>query len=248
MEKQKITFVSNIPYISKIEECVPKPMQKTIPDWWKKTVIGEPSIAEHDIDFGNIKNCPSFPDYFSQGYVVPMWTDTIIDFDKKTGDWFWKTPSSDFHWEIHPPTQFVDTAQPLVRGDSGYAVFKAVSPWSMITPLGYSVLQLPMFYNFNKDFTVLPGIFASDVEHTLNIQILLHSDKKQIVIERGTPIAQYIPFKRNDTLSMEYREATEEDKEKIAISDMYYKTKLFRNKEYIKRKKETDKQNLDLEQ
>jgi hypothetical protein len=242
MEDAKIQFISSIPHLSKIEECSPKVMPKSIPDWWKKTSIGEHSIEEDGVDFGNVKNCPSFPDYFSQGYYIPMWADTIINFDKKTGDWFWKTSSTDFKWEFHDSSQFIDFASPLVNGKSGYAVFKGLSPWSMITPQGYSVLQLPMFYNFNEDFTVLPGIFASDVEHTLNIQVLIHSDKKEIVIERGTPLAHYIPFKRDNVLPMEYRDATEEDKEKIETSKLYYKTKFFHGKEYLRRKKEKEEE------
>jgi hypothetical protein len=112
MEKQKITFVSNVPHLSKLEECVPKPMQKSVPDWWKKTAIGEPYLDNEIMDFGNVKNCPSFPDYFSQGYVVTMWSDVILDFDRATGDWFWKTPSTDFIWEIHPSYQFLDLTKP----------------------------------------------------------------------------------------------------------------------------------------
>lgn len=249
MQEAKITFVSNVPHLSSIESCVPRSMRKTIPDWWKKEST-EPTtfLSEKEIDFGNIKNCPSFPDYFSQGYVVPMWADTVIDFDQSTGNWFWKTSHKDFVLDFHQPTQFVDFAAPIVNGKSGYAVFKAMSPWSIIVPPGYSVLQLPMFYNFNKDFSVLPGIIASDVEHTLNIQILLHSDKRQIVIERGTPLAQYIPFKRNDVLPMEYRDATEEDKKEIALSELQYRTTLFQAKEYIKRKKESDKKSIEMEQ
>lgn len=248
MEEQKITFVSRVPYLSKVEECAPQPMTKSIPDWWKNVDVAQQVITRDERMFGNVKNCPSFSDYFSQGYVVTMWADTVIDFDKNTGEWFWKSPSEEFGWEHHPNWQFVDIAKPKVNSQSGYVVFKAVSPWSIITPPGYSVLQLPMFYNFNQDFTVMPGVLASDVEHTLNIQVLFHSDKKQLIIERGTPLAQFIPFKRNDRLPMEYRDATEKDLEKIETVNMHYRTKLFQSKEYRKRKKEADENISKLEQ
>jgi len=247
MEEQKISFISEFPHLLDIEECAPKSMVKSIPDWWKNQPTPQINFHKEEINFGTVKNCPSFPDYFSQGYVIRMWVDTVIDFNKSTGEWFWKTAHKDFKVEFHDSAQFVNFAAPIVNNNPGYAVFKLISPWSIITPDGYSVLQLPMFYNFNEDFTILPGVIASDVEHSLNLQILIHSNKSQIVIERGTPLAQYIPFKRSNTLPMEYREATEEDTNKLTASNLHYETKFYKGKEYLKRKRETDKKIAELE-
>lgn len=240
MSEDKVVFISNLPHLIDIEECRPKPVSKFVPDWWKSTQIDKTVFQPDMIDFGNVKNCPSFSDYFSQGYCIPMWEDTVISFNRQTQDWFWKVPNKS-SWEYHTSDQFVDIAQPAVRNKNGYAVFKAISPWEVVTPPGYSVLALPMFYHFNKDFTVLPGIIHSDVRHRLNIQVLLHSDKEQIFIDRGTPLVQYIPFKRSDVLPMEYRTATKEDLNMLDASDLRYATTFSPVREYIKQRKESDK-------
>ena len=89
-------------------------------------------------------------------------------------------------------------------------VFKFISPWNLITPKGYSVLQLPMFYHFSNDFSVLPGIIHTDTHHELNQQILYHGEGKEIFIRRGTPLVQYIPFKRSK-YNITTRDSTVED-------------------------------------
>jgi hypothetical protein len=242
LKENSIQFVSRVPYLSQIDECVPKPMNKAIPHWWKDTEYNNNHITTDMNDFGNVKHCPSFSDYFSTGYYLPMWADSIISYNRKTEMWSWKTSDKSFVWDYHPTKQFVDIAHPTVYAVEGYAVFKAVSPWSVFTPKGYSLLQFPLFYNFNKDFTVLPGVIATDARHTLNIQILIHSDKEEIFIERGTPLAQYIPVKRNDALSLKYRDANKKDLQKIDSSDMRYHTKFSHRGEYSKIRKQIDKE------
>ena len=56
---------------------------------------------------------------------------------------------------------------------------------------------LAPYYQFEKRFTVLSGIVETDSYHHINFPTLLHT-KKDIIIERGTPFIQVIPFKRDD--------------------------------------------------
>jgi hypothetical protein len=48
--------------------------------------------------------------------------------------------------------------------------------------------------------------------------------KKEIFIPRGTPLAHYIPFKR-EKVDLEIRYATEKDKEQIAAHQLNLTTK-----------------------
>ena len=48
-----------------------------------------------------------------------------------------------------------------------------------------------------KRFTVLPGIVETDHYHHINFPTIWHSTK-DVVIDRGTPFIQVIPFKRDD--------------------------------------------------
>ena len=52
-------------------------------------------------------------------------------------------------------------------------------------------------YQFEKRFTVLPGIVETDSYHHVNFPSIWHTTKDAI-IERGTPFIQVIPFKRDE--------------------------------------------------
>ena len=194
-DKFKIEFVSTIDGLDEIEECKPVPSNKRIPSWWREV----PKPGRYP-EVQNVKVCPSFPDYFSQGYIIPMWADTVIRHDKNTGNWEWLSgrpaESNPFNISIHSNKQMLDYVSPTFTGSEASIIFKFDCPWRVITPKGYSVLQLPMFYNFKNDFSVMPGIIDTDRHHEINQQVLYHGNGEEVFIERGTPIAQYIPFKR----------------------------------------------------
>ena len=131
--KDKITFVSIVPGLDMIKELQPKPAKNFIPEWFRQ-------IPSDRTD--TVKVCPSFPDYFSMGYVVPMWTDTILRRDEKGP--FWATVQDDYKWDGHGDNQFIDHCYPTFQGAEATSVFKTECPWMLITPPGWSVLQLPM--------------------------------------------------------------------------------------------------------
>ena len=190
-KSDKIQFISTVEGLGSIEECLPRPAKHFIPEWFKNI----PSLTE---DAVTVKNCPSFPDYFSQGYIIPMWSDVKLKSDKN--DWSWETPTSLIAWDHHGQGQFLNYTNASFNGVDGQFVFKAVSPWHIITPPGWSVLQLPLFYHFNKDWSVLPGVIDTDIHHEINQQVLYHGNGKEIIIKRGDPFVLYIPFKRSNKI------------------------------------------------
>jgi hypothetical protein len=83
---------------------------------------------------------------------------------------------------------------------------------------------MPLFYHFNRNFTILPGTIQTDVHHKINQQVLFHTKKKEIVIERGTPFALYIPYKR-ETLDFEVIMQGKEEEKDLIVSDLHINTK-----------------------
>lgn len=234
-EKPFIEFVSVAEGVELIEECRPQPAKRFLPDWWS-------NIPPNDM---NVKKCPSFPDFFSNGFVMPMWMDSTLYYDEETT--FWETDSSrDLHpWEIHGNNQFIDFVSPNLLGKRGKFIFKAVSPWRIITSPGYSVMQLPLFYHFNGDYSLLPGIIDTDIAHEANQQVIFHSDKKEISIKRGDPFALYIPFKRTK-YDLNVRYQTDEDKKKLAKARLFVETKERGTGAYRLAQRQRDKNNKQL--
>ena len=210
----KVEFVCTVPGLIDIEECQPKPSQKFTPNWWKSMPVSEKHTDSPWNAELTVKSCPSFPDFFSQGFIIPMWSDTLLKYDEESDRWSFRSgqTGSPFSWSAHPHSQFLNFVKDDVhhQGQRGTIVFKAISPWKLITPPGYSVYQLPLFYHFNNDFSVLPGIFPTDLNHEINQTVLYHGNGKEVFIERGQPFVHYIPFKRTK-YTAEIRNQTKED-------------------------------------
>jgi hypothetical protein len=234
-----VEIVSTIPHIINEEHLLPRPAKNFMPDWWKNN-IPKQSINERNSP-SNVLRCPSFPDYFSQGFIIPMWTDMLLNYDSNTT--FWNAEAGKnltFEVTAHPNSQFIDHVTPSTMGIDGQCVFKAISPWRVITPPGWSLLQLPLFYHFNKDWSILPGVIDTDIWHEINQQILYHGDGKNVLIEQGTPFVHYIPFKRSKSkLNVEQAK----DRHRLAFdkAEFKFQSSLQGHSFYRKMQRERDK-------
>jgi len=237
-----IEIVSTVEGLESIDDVLPKPANKFLPEWWKNTPLIEAVVNTDNLIAGNVKNCPSFPDYFSKGIIIPMWTDTYLKYDKITDTFSWRTSSKDFSWNGHSNEQFLNQVPFKFFNQTGKFIFKTECPWNIITPPGYSVYQLPLFYHYTNEFTVFPGVIDTDTHHVINQQVLFTADKDEIFIKRGTPLVQYVPFKR-EPLKTEIRYQTEEDKKKFNNYKMSFFTQFVGSKEYISKRKKSERDN-----
>jgi hypothetical protein len=219
----KIEFTTSVLGLNKIEECLPKPAKNFIPDWWKLIPsysklnnMQESVVAQNT----TARQCPSFVDYFSQGYIVPMWADTTLKYNEVSKEWNWRCGSQDskFKIEVHPNSQFIDYAPASFRGSASSFVFKLVSPWQIRTPKGYSVMSVPVFFHFNNDISAMPGVTDTDYFHVVNQQVLYHGNGREVFIPRGTPLVQIIPFERKSYV-IETSEYSEEFKDAMNVLD-----------------------------
>ena len=227
-----IEFVSMIPGLEDIEECRPKPAKHFIPQWFSEINKSNTST---------VKNCPSFPDYFSLGYILPMWCDSKLIYNSETKAWNWETASDNFKWDIHQPNQFTEWVTPNLHGSEANFVFKADCPWRIITPKGWSVLQLPLYYHFNQKWSILPGVIDTDIYNEINQQVLYHGDGQGIQIDRGDPFVLYIPYKRNSKIGLKIRSKNKNDDKIFKKKDIDVSSKFRPNGLYRKWQRERDK-------
>jgi hypothetical protein len=232
----KVEFVTTIPGLINLDDCIPKPAQEYIPAWWKNSPTVKTTRSWDKLNFGNMKICPSFSDYFTKGYIVTMWTDSVLYFNSESNEWAWTTSDSKFSWSTHSKEQYLDYVDHKFLNKNSFFIFKIRLPWNIFTTKGYSLYQLPTFFHFNEDFSVVPGVRDTDVYHEMNIQLLIHTDKKEIFIPRGTPLAQYIPFKREKT-NYDVREANNKDLNKIDSHNLNLSTRFIRLQSYLKDRK-----------
>ena len=209
-EKPKIHWWSVIEGLEKVAPIVPA--KEYVPDWWKKV---ERMIDNKLDNKGTVRNCPSFPEYITQGFVVPLWCDLHLEVHHDS--WKWKSPEKLFTFNNHPGEQFRDWLPKHVQ-DNTSMVLKPNCPWRVKTPPGWSVWQLPMIYHYNPVFETLPGIIWSDIHHEINQQMMFHK-KGVFNLQRGTPLAQYIPIRRE---TFEYNVGNETPELRVHRNASYY--------------------------
>jgi hypothetical protein len=231
-KSDKIQFVSTYEGLESIEECLPRPAKHFIPKWFKDI----PSNIEN---VSTVKNCPSFPDYFSQGYIIPMWSDVNMSLVEKVPKF--ELSAKRFSFDVHSNKQMLDYKTATFNGVEGQFVFKANCPWRIVTPPGWSVLQLPLFYHFNQEWSVLPGVIDTDIHSEINQQILYHGDGKEVTIKCGDPFVLYIPFKRSDKLKHEVRYQTEKESKRFDKDTLILNQNFSPNGTYRKLQRKRDK-------
>lgn len=235
MNNIQVEFITTVAGLDKVEECLPKSSSNFLPDWWRQ-VPSDRSKQYIDPEYaGTIKGCPSFSDYFSNGFIIPMWCDTVLQYNKDLNMYSWNTPDAEFQWDIHNQDQFLNYTDFNFLNSKVTSIFKAICPWKIITPPGYSMYQMPLYYHSDNRFSVMPGIIDTDKHHIVNQQVMIMGEDP-IFIPRGTPFVQYIPFERKKYKIIQ-REANIKDLKKINGSKMQIATKFMGSSEYVKNRK-----------
>jgi hypothetical protein len=170
---------------------------KIRPDWFLKSeryIHGEKSIDRNNDPESTIKKCMPVVDGMSAGYHIPLYTDVWVD---NKGE-----KSLSFRWALddveavsfQTPEQHKE--YPPLPGHYP-SVFKWVNQWIVKTPPGYSCLFLhPMHHDL--PFTCLPAIVDTDkYPAPVNFPFFLKQGFYGL-LEKGTPMIQVIPFKREE--------------------------------------------------
>ena len=231
--KQFIEFKTDV---KGLEEIAPvKPAKYFLPQWFKgmKDFVEVDAVHEKnkpnyfgkkgDIakkhTSGTVKRCPAIVDLITEGFIIPMWSDFLIQRDMETFEW--DNKNFQYGIEFHSKEQI--KGWNLKKTDFPEGI-KFTNPWRIYTPKGYSVMFMTPTYQFEKRFTVLPGIVETDSYHHINFPSIWHTTK-DAVIERGTPFIQVIPFKRDEwnlnISQMNDLDYKNEETEKTALSTKF---------------------------
>lgn len=206
-----------------LKDVLPVPIKTNIPEWFKK--------LEHKHSHQTVKGCIPFLDTLTAGYLIKCPQDIYINFnidnpETKEKDTYFQTavdnPNVTQYLNINTSEiQSHSTKQlegsPLISKNKNCPFFKILNPFKIITPPGYSILIVPPLNNSDDRFEIIPGIVDTDTYKTeINFPIVLNGDKYdtlETVIDRGAPLAQIIPFKRDD-----WKMEVKEEEKKIPYS------------------------------
>jgi len=185
----KITFTNT----TGIDIEQPEPASKFIPDWYKNMESYIDGIKKPTGKGGTpatIKRCMPVFDAIISGYIITSPADVYVSI--KDGEQY-------FEWSALGLISFHPIEQAPNHPDrKPHAYPKWVNPWAIKTPKGYSTLFIQPMHR-ESVFTILPGIVDTDTYIApVNFPMVINDPNFEGLIPKGTPIAQVIPFKRED--------------------------------------------------
>jgi hypothetical protein len=255
-DTNKITF---IPAIEAFQDSLiaPEPAIQHVPGWYKDLALYGTSNDEKNLNpVNNIgtdgtlvatKKCMPFFDALTAGYYYLLEDDLYVDLDKNG------FPTLTWKGEV----MLIDkrpTMEVAVPDNCHQLHFGFRMNWFYRTPPGHSVLVTHPMNRYDLPFYTLSGIVDSDIWGLPVFFTFFLQKNFQGVIPKGTPIMQFIPFKReNWELEVDNSKKTIEEEEfkaekrRTRVTGYYKKDvwqrKSFRSK-HSKRKKDDDSINL----
>lgn len=182
----------------------PKPISASsmIPQWWKNEAPyhiddknptgGKFRMLDGIASNATFKKCTPMLDGLTSGYIITLWSDIFVEWINGVPQVSWRTNNPVF--SAHGPSS---DRVPPPPGYSNF-VFKYHNTWMPITPNGYSVLVTSPFGYQDTPFKCIPAVVDSDVSRLDVVPPMWLKDGFEGVIEKGTPLIQIIPFKRDD--------------------------------------------------
>jgi hypothetical protein len=174
--------------------AAPIPAKLVLPDWFRKLPAVDKervSATDHGL---TIKRCMPFLDAMMTGWIIPAAATMRLEItdDGKTVNAGWEFDKvmvsnhhayqvAGHHMEPRPPC-------------------KLHNYWTIETPPGWSCLFVPPLNRVHAVFEVLSGVVDTDTYQSLiHFPFIATGPDGIHTIEKGTPIVQVIPFKRDAT-------------------------------------------------
>ena len=174
---------------------LPEPMSKNLPAWWRSQ---EPYINnKKEVIKGayneTVKKCPGIQDLLFTGYLLKFPCDIYVDTTNGSIEF-------DVHevhgqsFSRHPKEQVSkwDFDREIYMDD----VFRIHPMWVVGTQKGYSTLFIHPSFHDSLPFRVVPAIVDTDMYLSDGWFSVLIEKGFKGVIEKGTPLVQCVPYKR----------------------------------------------------
>lgn len=172
----------------------PVPAKTYLPEWFRKL---PPVDREHLTPTNNgltVKRCMPFIDAMSIGWVIPLAATVRLEIKDNgrtvTAGWEFDREMIGFHG-MHQVEGHPQAPRPPC---------KFYNRWTIRTPAGWSCLFVPPLNRPHKVFEVVSGVVDTDrYQSIIHFPFFATADDGVHVLEKGTPIVQVIPFRREGT-------------------------------------------------
>lgn len=199
----KISFIARDKYAWDVFPK-PYPASQALPNWWRDMTPydksstnpdGKKLIVENFTANATFKKCTPMLDSLTLGYIVPLFADVQVRYEPGEDDprISWKIKGIDV-FQKHGESSKQIPPPPGYRN----LVYKYGNCWIPKTPKGYSVLVTEPFGYRDLPFKVITGVIDSDKSTLEIVTPMWIKEGFEGVVEKGTPMFQIIPFKRDN--------------------------------------------------
>jgi hypothetical protein len=186
----------------------PEPAHEYIPEWYEN--------LDYEKDTGRynktVKSCIPFMEAMTTGWIVPIPHDISLRFGEDGLSI--EIEDNQELLEPHEMDQLGGDDNPMLPT----AILKFRTPWVARTPEGYSTLFVPPINRAERRWSPYSGIIDTDeYPTTIDAPSLWTQPGFEGTIEKGTPLLQAIPFKR-DAIGLDgrVRDATGRERNELA--------------------------------
>lgn len=172
----------------------PKPASHFFPKWYKDMPL---QIDPNDPFTATMKRCVPVRDAMTMGYIIPLWAEVQI-----------RTMVEDIQYMSNPAfgrsiitthgTAQVQGCPAAERSEFGYMPLKFENPWIIKTPPGWSCMFISPIGHFEERFSLLTAVVDTDTYYNHVNMPFIWNQPGIHTLPKGEPIAQVIPFKRED--------------------------------------------------
>jgi hypothetical protein len=185
----------------------PVPAKSYIPDWFRRLPAVDPDRVSATDTGLTIKRCLPFVDAMNTGWIIPL--PATVRLDIREGG-----ARVDAGWDFDQTlVSFHGSHQVKGHPKSAVAACKFHNFWTIVTPPGWSCLFVDPLNRPNGIFELVAGIVDTDnYAAPVHFPFFPVAPDGLHVIEKGSPMVQVIPFRR-DSASIEAEIGAESPRE-----------------------------------
>ncbi len=170
----------------------PVPARAYLPDWFRKLPAVDDSVVGLNNNGLTVKRCLPFLDAMTTGWIIPL--PATVRLAIQDGG-----ARVDAGWDFDRPLVSYHGAHQVKGNPHGARpACKFHNFWTITTPPGWSCLFTQPLNRPNGLFEVVAGIVDTDTYRApVHFPFFATGDDGLHVIEKGSPLVQVIPFRRD---------------------------------------------------
>ena len=195
--KKKSITVDAFTYLPHVYEFFEiKKAIECAPNWWKVLPNTYDESRKQGLFFpvSTLKRCQGFVELYKTGFIMPMWTDVIIE-THESGQYTYQAADGTDFIITHNSKQFGETIRQF------HIHMKFNSPWLLSEKTGVKFLWTEPTWNNvlpNVGIRVLPGIVEYKYQGSTHVNMFVPKKTQRIEIGANDPLVHIIPVSDND--------------------------------------------------